>query len=517
MLIRKVWKQIMGIVEPILKVEGISKHFSGTQALKDVSFELLPGEVHALMGENGAGKSTLGKIIAAIYPQDEGKIYFKGKEVNFVNTRQSRDAGIAIVLQEFNLFPHLSVAENLFLIEDSMYKYKAISDKKHMVKKTFELLRLFSLQDMVDPYERISNLSVAQMQIIEILKAVYAEASVIILDEPTASLSPNEVKRLFTIMRDLKSRGVAFILVSHKINEIYEISDRITVLRDGKLILQNIDTPSIPENALVHSMVGREITDLYSVEAVYEQFKDPKNVLEVEGLCDEYNYVKDAGFCVKEGEIVAISGLIGAGRSQLVRCIFGADSYSSGRVKINGKTIAKNNIRASMRAGIGYVPENRKEEGLLQDLMIIHNLSLPSHIISRGYYVNDIKEKKRGDGIIEQLGIKVNNINNPVNSLSGGNQQKVLLAKWLLLNLKLLIIDEPTRGIDIAAKSDIYTILKQLASKGMAILMVSSEIPEVLGISDRILVMRNGKIVAELDQREATDNLLGKYAALDNK
>ncbi|MGI6030767.1 MAG: sugar ABC transporter ATP-binding protein [Eubacteriales bacterium] len=500
--------------ELLLKATGITKKFSGVTALDQVNFELRKGEVHALMGENGAGKSTLAKVIVGIHSPTEGKVFLEGEEVHFDNTRQASAKGISMVFQEFNLLPHLSVAENMFLTDNSFF-HGGLIDKKAMVEKSTELLKIFNMDSFIDPYEKVSNLSVAQMQIIEILKAVSTHAKVIILDEPTATLSPNEVEGLFRVVRQLKAEGVGFIIVSHRINEIYEISDRITVLRDGKLILLGAETASLPQNELIKAMVGREVNDLYGKRThSSQQVRNNPVVLDVKGVSDTRNFVQDVSFQVHAGEILGISGLVGAGRTELIRNIFGIDRRGRGEVYLEGKLLPPNNIHASIKAQMGFVSEDRKQEGLLQDLSIVKNTCLTFLSAAKSVLISQRGDDQRCLGMIDKLNIKVSNIDNPVRSLSGGNQQKVLLAKWLLCNPKVLFVDEPTRGIDIAAKSEIYAILKELASNGIAVVMVSSEIPEILGISDRVLVMRDGRLIKELDIEEATEEKIGYYSTI---
>ncbi len=497
----------------LIRAQSITKTFSGVAALTTVDFELDYGEVHALMGENGAGKSTLSKILSGAYSKDSGKIYFEGAEVNFANTKDAQKKGISIVFQEFNLLPHLSVAENIFLTDEKFYKKGIFLDKSKMVEESVKLLSIFNMENFIDPYMAVSKLSVAQMQIIEILKAVSTNAKVILLDEPTAPLSPPEVEGLFKVIRQLKSSGVSFIIVSHRINEIYEISDRITVLRDGKLVLLGAKTSELDQNDLIKAMVGREVNNLYGTS------RDASNIsttcaMKVEGLTDFKNYVKDINFEVNCGEILGISGLVGAGRSELVRCIYGVDRRLHGDVYIFGEKLKKNSVKASIDKKVAFVSEDRKNEGLLQKLSVLKNIALAHLCSCKEYVVSGKKYEEMCYDSVKKFNIKLANIDTLVRHLSGGNQQKVLLAKWLLIEPKILIIDEPTRGIDIAAKSEIYEILKTLASQGMAIIMVSSEIPEVLGMCDRILVMRDGRISKELSKDEATEEKIGFYSTI---
>ncbi len=502
--------------EILLETRRIKKVFSGVVAIEDIDFELRKGEVHALMGENGAGKSTLSKIIAGIYLSDGGEMTVGGKPVRFSSVREAVAHGVSMVSQEFSLLPDLSIAENIFLADRSYYKGGFLADKKAMARETRRLLALFGMEEVIDPYAKVSQLSVAQMQIIEILKAVSTKARAIILDEPTASLSVKEIELLFAIVRKLKAEGVGFIIVSHKINEIYEISDRITVLRDGRLILEGVETAQLGQDALIRAMVGREVTDLYGAGAETEKpdWASQPAAFEARGITDQNGYVRDISFQVRRGEIAGFSGLVGAGRTELMRAVFGADPRRSGTVLVDGRELPGRSIRSAISAGLGFVPEDRKTEGLIQELSVLKNIGLAKLADRGGAVLNNRAAEADCQEMIQKLEIKTANIDLLVKSLSGGNQQKVLLAKWILLNPKVLIIDEPTRGVDIGAKSDIYAILRGLAAQGMAIILVSSEIPEVLGVCDTIYVMREGRVTAVLPAAEATEEKLGYYATI---
>ncbi|MBS4959527.1 MAG: sugar ABC transporter ATP-binding protein [Clostridiales bacterium] len=502
--------------QKLVEVTNIKKVFSGVTAIEGINFDLNKGEVHALMGENGAGKSTLSKIIAGIYQADGGVMKIEGKEKSFASVREAVDNGVSIVTQEFSLLPDFSIAENIFLVDKKYYKHHFISNKKAMAKQTYELLGLFGMEDTIDPYEKVANLSVAQMQVIEILKAVSTNARVIILDEPTASLSVKEIEILFDIVRKLKAQGVGFIIVSHKINEIYEISDRITVLRDGQLILKGAITNQLEQKDLIKAMVGREVKDLYGVSEKKQKqnFSEKPVIFEAKGITDQNNYVKDISFQVHQGEIVGFSGLVGAGRTELMRAIFGADSRNAGHVYVDGTELSNKTIRGSIQGGLGFVTEDRKTEGLIQELSVLKNIGL-AKLASEGKAILNQREAEADCyDMIEQMRIKTADIDLLVKSLSGGNQQKVLLAKWILLHPKVLIIDEPTRGVDIGAKSDIYAILHNLAQQGMGIIIVSSEIPEVMGVCDTIYIMKEGRITGVLSADEATEEKIGYYSTI---
>lgn len=504
------------MAKKIIEMRGIDKYFYGVPALKNINFELEEGEVHALMGENGAGKSTLSKIISGIYQADEGEMLINGENCRFANARQANEKGIAMVTQEFSLMKDFSVAENIFLTSPEYYHAGFLSDKKSMVKKTRELLKLFRMEEYIDPYMKVADLSVAQMQIVEIIKAMSKNAQILILDEPTASLTEREINLLFDLIRDMKQKQFSFIIVSHKINEIYEIADRITVLRDGKLILGNEKTDELEENKLIQAMVGREVTNLYGkVEDKKKNFSNEPVILDVQNLCDTKNFVKNVNFEVHKGEIVGFSGLLGAGRTEMARCIFGADPRNEdSRVIINGTEVKANNIKAVMNAGLGYVSEDRKHDGLFQNLSISMNMNIEEMIEHRGVLTSQSEDFAACEIQQRALRIKLNSFDNPVKSLSGGNQQKVLLAKWLMPKPSVLIVDEPTRGVDIGAKADIYQILRDLAKGGMGIVVISSEMPEIIGLCNTIYIMREGQIRGKLLASEVSEEKIGFYSTI---
>lgn len=500
----------------IVEMKNITKYFYGVPALQGVSFELLEGEIHALMGENGAGKSTLSKVITGIHRADLGEMYIRGRLCSFSSVRQANEKGIAMVTQEFSLMKDFSVAENIFLTSPGYYKAGFFSDKKSMVKKTWELLKLFNMEDYIDPYEKVENLSIAQMQIVEIIKAVSKDASILILDEPTASLTKREISLLFDLIRNMKKKGTSFIIVSHKLNEIYEISDRITVLRDGKQVLGNAKTKELDERSLIKAMVGREVENLYGAEKIgTKEFDKEEIVLEVKNLSDTVGFVKNVNFSVRRGEIVGFSGLLGAGRTEMAKCIFGVYNRSrDSKVMILGKEVKPNSIRTAMREGIGYVSEDRKHDGLFQELSIGVNINIEELTVHGGAFISDKKEQESCEKMASGLRIKMSSPDVPVQSLSGGNQQKVLLAKWLMLKPKLLIVDEPTRGVDIGAKADIYQILCDLAKEGVGVVVISSEMPEVMGLCNTIYVMREGRITGSLSASEISEEKIGYFSTI---
>ena len=505
--------------EILIETTNIKKVFSGVVAIEGIDFELRRGEVHALMGENGAGKSTLSKIIAGIHQADGGVMKVDGKVESFSSVREAVDHGVSIVTQEFSSVPDLSVAENIFLADSKYYTCGFLQNKRAMVADTYELLKLFGMETAIDPRDKMERLSVAQMQVIEILKAVSTKARVIILDEPTASLSVKEIETLFGIVRKLKVEGVGFIIVSHKINEIYEISDRITVLRDGHLILKGVETATLPQDELIRAMVGRDVSDLYGAGSDISKLNWKKEpvLFEVQDITDQNGYVRNVSFQVHRGEIAGFSGLVGAGRSELMRAIFQADPRRGGKVIVDGQEVTGRSIRSSISAGLGLVPEDRKTEGLIQELSVLKNIGL-AKLADRGPAVMNRKQDEADClDMISQMQIKTANMDLLVKSLSGGNQQKVLLAKWILLAPKVLIVDEPTRGVDIGAKSDIYAILRSLAAQGMAIIVVSSEIPEVMGVCDTIYVMKDGRVTAVFPAEEADEEKIGYYSTIGDE
>ena len=502
--------------DEILVAKDVSKHFGGTYALDHVSFELKAGEVHALMGENGAGKSTLGKIFAGIHQPDGGQLIFEGNNIRVENPGAAKEKGISIVLQEFNLLPDLSLAENLILGNKEYYKNNAVLDKRKMYRHSKELLGLFELGSTLDVYDKVRDLSIAQMQIIEILKAVDADSKVIILDEPTAALSSNEVKQLFEIVRRLKAeKNIGFIIVSHKIEEIFEIADRVTVLRDGKLVMSGEPLKNLTQNDLVRSMVGREIKNLYGTRT-FGKCAGAEEVFRAENFSDNHGRVKNVSLHVYKGEIVGLIGVVGAGRTEFARCTFGIDPRKSGKVFVEGKEIKNLTVKNAMRAGVGFVPEDRKYDGLILEESIMDNMALVMQSLQKKFALNKRRAREDTDRMKTDMNIKMGSCYDSCNSLSGGNQQKVLLGKWLLMNPKVLIIDEPTRGIDISAKSEIYAILNQLAEQGMGILMISSEQPEIIGMCDRVIVMREGAVAGELDHSEVTEQKITKLATIEH-
>ena len=496
---------------PILRAKNMCKRYGAVQAVNNVSIDIYPGEVHALMGENGAGKSTISKLITGIETPDSGTIELEGKQVTIDTPLAAIEYGISIVMQEFNSIPHLPVYENIFLGHKEMYKGGVILDKRRAIHETLGLLALFGMEKQINPSSPLNMLSVAEQQIIEILKAVSYHSKIIFLDEPTASLTSKEVEKLFQVIRRLKAEGVAFVIISHRFNEIFEISDRITVLRDGNPIVEGDDMKAYDEQKLVKAMVGREITEFFGEHT--ERQGERKCMLKVENLCGAGGFLKDISFEAYSGEILGISGLVGAGRSELARCIFGADPYDSGQVYVENRPQPKSSPRKAIQAGIGFATENRKEEGLFLDLSILVNSVFAKTANGKGFVLPHRRENQDTLDMIQQLSIKVGHHRDPARSLSGGNQQKVVLSKWLLTNPKILILDEPTRGIDILAKSEIYTLIRSLVARGICVIIISSELPEILGICDRVLVMKDGVLVKDMPISQASEEIIMSYAS----
>ena len=478
-----------------IEMRGIDKSFGSNQVLKQAGFTLESGEVHALMGENGAGKSTLMKILTRVYTKDAGTVLVDGKEVNYKNPQEAEKAGIVFIYQELNVMFDLTVEENLFMGKEIHGKF-GICDKKAMQKKAQEALNILGVN--ISPKTVMAELSVGQQQMVEICKALMADAKVIIMDEPTAALTQSETVALFKVIESLRKKGVSMVYISHRMEEIFELCDRITVLRDGSYIgVKNI--PETNMNEIVKMMIGREIGERYPSRNV----KIGKEVLKVKELTRKGTF-HDVNFSVRAGEVLGVSGLMGAGRTEIMQAIFGNLSYESGTIEIDGKEVKISNPRQAMEHGIGFITEDRKTEGLMLDKSIRENISLCNlRRISKSSVISREAEKNMVAEAIKDLHIKCFGSYHECNNLSGGNQQKVVLAKWILTNPKILILDEPTRGVDIGAKKEIYSIINKLAAQGVAIIMVSSELPEVLGMSDNIMVVREGEVRGIISYEEA--------------
>ncbi len=481
---------------PRAELRGISKRFAATQALADVSLSLLPGEVHALVGENGAGKSTLVKILAGVHRPDRGTIHLDGEATTIHGPAHSRSLGIAVVHQEPRLFPDLTLAENVYIGHAPSGRFGAI-DWGGMRASAQSLFDELDVQ--LDAGATVRGMSMADQQLIEIAKALSVEARVLILDEPTASLSAHEVERLFTIVRSLRDRGVAILFVSHRLDEVFELCDRATVFRDGRHVVTTA-TSELTTADLVRHMVGRTVSLFPKVETPSGEV-----LLEVKGLT-RIGAFRDVGFSVRAGEIVGFAGLVGAGRTEIARVLFGIDRRDAGEIRIGGKPVTFASPSAAMHAGLAYLPEDRHQEGLVLDFSIAHNVTLP--ILPRLFphlLVTSAVERGVAGDHTEQFNVKMTGVDQQVAALSGGNQQKVVLAKWLATEPRILILDEPTRGIDIGAKVEVHRIISELAASGLGIILISSDLPEVLAMSDRIIVLHEGRITAEIARTDATE------------
>ena len=491
----------------LLEARGISKHFGGIDALSGVDLEIRPGEVVALMGENGAGKSTMAKILAGVEQPDSGSVSWDGSPVAFRDTRDATRAGIAIVLQELSLVPDLSVAENIFLGRQSAYRGGWWLDRRGVNRATHELLERLGWDLAIDPERKVGDLTLAEQQMVEILRALALNARLVILDEPTATLSPHEVDSLFSLVRRLRAQGTSFLVVTHRLEEVFALADRITVYRDGKMS-GVFETARTTQAALIRAMVGRDLGDLFQIRTRREPGEP---ILTVRRLAN-HRHAPEASFTVHRGEVVAIAGLVGAGRTELVRAIFGADRAASGDVELNGRAGLIRGPEQAIAQKSAMVPEDRKAQGLLIDLPIADNVGLADLAANGGFWLRPRQAQCTVRRLQDELRIKAPRLWQSASSLSGGNQQKVVIAKWLALDPDLLILDEPTRGIDIGTKFELYTLIDGFARRGKAVLLVSSELPEILALADRVLVMRNGAIVAELSHEEASEEAILSHA-----
>lgn len=495
--------------EVILTMKGIDKSFPGVHALKGVNLEVKKGEVHALMGENGAGKSTLMKVLTGIYSKDEGSITYEGREVEFTTPKEAQNAGIAIVHQELNMMNHLTVAQNIFIGREMMAG-KLINDSQ-MNKEARKLFKRLNIN--IDPNEIMGDLTVGKQQMCEIAKAISREAKVIVFDEPSAALTESEIEELFKIIRDLREKGLGIVYISHRMDEIKVITDRVTVMRDGEYV-GTIITKDSTKDDIINMMVGR---------VIYEDPKDKSNVapdapvvLKVEHL-NAGKMVKDVSFELRKGEILGFSGLMGAGRTETARALFGADKKDSGDIYINGVKVDITNPQEAVAAGIGYLSEDRKRYGIVVDKTVAENTTMATlENFTNGLFINKKKESEVSKQYVEALKTKTPSIEQKVVNLSGGNQQKVVIAKWLVRDCEILIFDEPTRGIDIGAKSEIYHLMNELVAQGKSIIMISSEMTEILRMSDRIIVMCEGRKTGEIPIEEATQQNIMHAATLRN-
>ncbi|NLN78954.1 MAG: sugar ABC transporter ATP-binding protein [Armatimonadetes bacterium] len=478
-------------------MRGIAKAYPGVVALHSVDFSVLPGEVHALIGENGAGKSTLMKILAGADTKDSGQIFIDGKESHIDTPQEAMRLGVSIIYQEFNLVPYMNAAENIFLGREPASVVPGLIDFGRMYSDAEKIID--ELGVALDVRTPMNHLSVAQQQMVEIAKATSRQSRIIAMDEPSATLTDHELENLFGLIRRLKAEGVSIIYISHRLEEIFEIADRVTVLRDGELVATK-DIAETNRADIIRMMVGRELSD--SIPKIAAEARDV--ALEVRNL-NRAGVLHDINFQVRSGEILGIAGLVGAGRTEVARAIFGADPIDSGQIIMNGKPVTIHSPRRAISLGIGLVSEDRKALGLVLGMAVRENISLANlGVLSRLGFIKRRKEREIAESYVKDVLIKTPSIEQAVQNLSGGNQQKVVLAKWLFTKSKVLIFDEPTRGIDVGAKTEIYQLMNRLAAQGVAIIMISSELPEVLGMSDRTLVMHEGRIAGELSGKDAT-------------
>lgn len=486
----------MGNNEKLVEMIGIDKQFSHVYALKSVDFDINKGEVHSLLGENGAGKSTLIKILTGVYPKDGGKIFFNGKAVEINSRDDATNLGIAVIFQELSLIPTLSVTQNIMLGKEK--EKLGILSKKRMNDSVTELIKKFDFP--LKATDIVETLSVAQRQMVEILKALSANASLIIMDEPTSSLSNKESEILFKIIRQLREKGVSILYISHRLEEVFQLSDRITVLRDGKKV-GVVDRKDIVPADIIKMMIGKELSEATASRPLH--VSGNKTVLELKNVTHIGSF-DNISFSVKEGEVLVLTGLVGSGRTEVLRSIFGADPYDSGEILFQGKKY-KNSVSEAIKLGFGFIPEDRRTQGFAPLLSVTRNAASTNYDkLSRFGVVDAKKEKALGNEVVKLVDLRPANPLVAVGNLSGGNQQKVVLSKWLTRSLKIILIDEPTVGIDVGAKDEIYNFIDSLAKKGVAVLLVSSDIAEVLRVADRILVMRNGRIFHEFNDGVVT-------------
>lgn len=488
-------------MEAVLKMQNISKSFPGVKALDDVHLNVYAGEVMALLGENGAGKSTLMKILSGVYKKDAGSIIYKGQEIEVSSPAESTRMGIAIIHQELNLIDHMKVYENVYLgreITNSL----GILNKSEMIKNTKRVLDKLNID--IDPNDKVGSLSIAQQQMVEIAKALLVDANIIILDEPTDTLTDKEADILFSIVNELKEQKIGIVFISHKLDEIFKICDRVTVLRDGKFIDERL-VSEIDEDLIIKMMVGRDLEEQYPHVDV-----EGKEMLRLENLKNKY--IDDVSFTINSGEIVGISGLVGAGRTELAKTIYGAYKLDSGSIYLDGEALNIKSPKDALDKGIVYVSEDRKGESLIISMGVTENITLSAlNKFIKRLAISNSKEKKAAEDYVERIKIKTPNLKQKVKNLSGGNQQKVAIAKSLLTEPKLLILDEPTRGIDVGARREIYEILNDIKKENKAIMIISSDMQEVLGVCDRIIVMNDGRKKAELTREEASQEKIMSY------
>jgi ribose transport system ATP-binding protein len=490
-------------------MEGIHKSFPGVYAVKDCPFDLYAGEVHALVGENGAGKSTLVKILAGVYHKDSGKILVRGKEVSIIDTRSARNASIAMIHQELQLVPHLTVAMNIFIGREHRKRIKFVVDDKKSINEAGKIIERMKVN--LNPTVRVMDLSIAEQYMVEIAKAISQNTSILILDEPTAALTDTETQTLFGLIREMKSQGMGIIYISHRMEELKQIADRITVMRDGNYIgTKNIEDITVDE--IVNMMVGRTI---FETTPELPDHPSEETVLEIKNL-NRGSKIKNVSFKLRKGEVLGFAGLIGAGRTEVARAIFGADPLDSGEIFVNGRKVNIKHPIDAVKQGIGYLSEDRKHFGLALIRDIETNMMLASfRKFTRAKFIVDSKKTNQtANDMVKNMNIATPSIRQLLNNLSGGNQQKVVISKWLVRDSDILIFDEPTRGIDVGAKSEVYKLMNRLVKQGKTIIMISSELPEILRMSHRVIVMCEGRITGELNAGEATQEKIMQLATM---
>lgn len=492
----------------ILEVKGINKSFPGVRALSDVAFDLYSGEVHVLLGENGAGKSTLMKVLTRVYPKDSGEIILDGKPFEPKNPKEAADLGISIIYQEFNLLPDLTVSDNIFIGREFKNAFGIVNEKE-MYRHTKELLDRLNLT--IDPNEKVSRLSVGHQQMIEIARAISTNSKVLIMDEPTAALSKAEIEKLFGVIIDLKKKGVGIIYISHRLEELEAIADRITVLRDGNYI-DTLDASKVTLPELIKLMVGRSLEGKFPTRNAHIG----EVLFSVKDL-NQGRVLHDITFDVKAGEVFGIAGIVGAGRTELARAIFGADAIDSGEIILDNRTLHITSPRDAIQAGIAYLTEDRKKDGLMLDQALEDNVMIANTNMYSKFGVCDFDiSQELCERYVKSLGIKTPSISRVVQNLSGGNQQKVILAKWLCQKKQVFIMDEPTRGIDVGAKREVYHLINNFADEGAAVIIISSELPEILGMCDRVMVMCRGKVTKIFDKNKADQEDIMYYATKES-
>jgi ribose transport system ATP-binding protein len=492
--------------KPLLEMVDISKSFPGVKALQNINIQVYGGKVLALLGENGAGKSTLMKVLSGVYKKDEGKILIEGKEVNINGIKEAENLGITIIHQELSVLPNMTVYENIFLGNEKVSGFFKKLNKSEMKNQSIEMLK--GIGCCIDPEMMVSKINVGEMQMIEIIKAVSKHSRIIIMDEPTTALTDVETQKLFKVIRKLKSEGIAIIYISHRLDEIFDICDDVTVLRDGKYI-GSTKVSDVTKDELVSMMVGRKLEEQFP----YKKSEIGNVVLKVENL-NWKNKIKNVSFEVKSGEILGVSGLMGSGRTETAKLLFGEYKKDSGNVYVEGKKVNIRSPKDAIENGIAYLSEDRKKEGLVLGMSVGENMSLCNlkKYEKAAFRVNKKDERANVSEYIKKLSVKTTGFNQKVKNLSGGNQQKVIIAKWVMLSPKVLIVDEPTRGIDVGAKKEIYDVLNNLKKMGKAIILISSDMPEIVGISDRVIVMHEGMLTGELRREDANQENIMKYA-----